>query len=313
MIAKRMKYDKRSFRNDIIFILAILGIVLLIFGYELKLLNSEYMIKRITAGDIDYDTYRKYYISEEILNQAKERVAEVVKKHPVVKDNKFVNEIGYLTFSMMSSSYNMKDASLIDEYTFYRGISRMGLNSKFLKLYKYNQAILVDLVYFPVPKIENQSADINYADSWSQPRTYGGNRKHEGTDLMASNNKRGFFPVVSITDGIVEKKGWLDQGGYRIGIRSVNKGYFYYAHLDSYTPELKEGDKVIAGQLLGFMGDSGYGNEGTKGKFDVHLHLGIYVNTDDGEMSINPYYVLQILQKNRTKWQNGVTNGDLLR
>ncbi len=313
MLAKRMKYDKRSFRNDVIFILVILGIVLGIVGFELNLLNSEYTIKRITSKNIDYDNYRNYNLKDNIIEEAKQKAEAAKKSYPILKKDIYANEVGYLTFSMMTNSYKMKDAPLIDEYTFYRGIGRVGQNPNFRKLYQFNQSILSDLVYFPVPKITNESADIYYVDSWSQPRTYGGNRKHEGTDLMASNNKRGFFPVVSMTDGVIEKMGWLEQGGYRIGIRSPSKGYFYYAHLDSYAPELKEGDKVMAGQMLGFMGDTGYGPEGTKGQFDVHLHLGIYVNTEDGEMSINPYSVLRYMEKDRTSWQNGVTNGDLLR
>jgi murein DD-endopeptidase MepM/ murein hydrolase activator NlpD len=119
---------------------------------------------------------------------------------------------------------------------------------------------------------------------------------------MAANNIRGYYPIISITDGTIEKIGWLEQGGYRIGIRSPSGGYFYYAHLYSYAPELKEGDQVIAGQLLGFMGDSGYGSEGTIGMFDVHLHLGIYVETGTGEMSVNPYYILKMLEDNRTDY-----------
>jgi murein DD-endopeptidase MepM/ murein hydrolase activator NlpD len=146
-------------------------------------------------------------------------------------------------------------------------------------------------------------AKVTYSDSWFAVRTYGGDRKHEGTDLMASNNQAGFFPVISITDGVVEKMGWLEQGGYRVGIRSEAGGYFYYAHFASYAPDLEIGDSVIAGQVLGFMGDSGYGPEGTTGQFDVHLHLGIYVSSDvlgTGEMSINPYWILKLLEKNRT-------------
>ena len=104
-----------------------------------------------------------------------------------------------------------------------------------------------------------------------------------------------------ITDGIVEKMGWLEQGGYRIGIRSKAGAYFYYAHLDTYAPELKIGDSVTAGQLLGFMGDSGYGSEGTIGQFDVHLHLGIYVPSESCEISVNPYWILRILENCRTQ------------
>ena len=114
---------------------------------------------------------------------------------------------------------------------------------------------------------------------------------------MAENNIPGYFPIISITDGFVEKMGWLEKGGNRIGIRAKSGAYFYYAHLDTYAPGLKIGDKVIAGQLLGFMGDTGYGKEGTKGKFDVHLHLGIYLSDENQEISVNPYWILKIYRR----------------
>ena len=43
-------------------------------------------------------------------------------------------------------------------------------------------------------------------------RTYGGKRGHEGTDLMASKDVPGLYPVVSISDGTVMNKGWLERG-----------------------------------------------------------------------------------------------------
>lgn len=53
------------------------------------------------------------------------------------------------------------------------------------------------------------------------------------------------------------------------------------------------------------MGDSGYGEEeGTVGKFAVHLHLGIYVNDENGsEISVNPYWALKWLEEKRLKYQ----------
>ena len=80
--------------------------------------------------------------------------------------------------------------------------------------------------------------------------------------------------VVSLED---YQMGWLELGGYRIGIRSSGGIYYYYAHMESYAEDLQEGSEVFAGQFLGFVGDSGYGAEGTTGQFVVHLHLGIYV------------------------------------
>lgn len=160
------------------------------------------------------------------------------------------------------------------------------------------QAIWEDLEYFPVP-----SSEISFEDSWMTARTYGGERRHEGCDLFGKHNSAGYYPVVSITDGVVENIGWLPLGGYRIGIRSPHGGYFYYAHLDSYEKEFVPGETVQAGEILGFMGDSGYGEEGTRGKFPVHLHLGIYIRTHHyKEISVNPYSVLLYLKKNRLRY-----------
>lgn len=163
------------------------------------------------------------------------------------------------------------------------------------------QAIYKEIQYFPVEKSYIQS--IDYVDSWYGERSYGGERRHEGTDLMSDSNVRGEIPIVSMTDGLVKNMGWLQLGGWRIGIESESGVYYYYAHLDSYAENLQIGSRVYAGQLLGFMGDSGYGEEGTTGMFDVHLHLGIYIYDDDGkEISVNPFPFLEIMQGNYQSW-----------
>ena len=165
-----------------------------------------------------------------------------------------------------------------------------------------------ELEYVPVPRPrQGSSLAVSYDNSWMSERSFGGKRGHEGTDLMASLNERGRYPVVSMTDGVVEKVGWLKLGGYRIGIRSPSGGYFYYAHLYDYAREFQDGEEVKAGELLGFMGDSGYGEqEGTIGQFAVHLHVGIYVEGNQGEeVSVNPYWVLKWLEKRRLRYGYG--------
>lgn len=163
------------------------------------------------------------------------------------------------------------------------------------------EAIWNDVSYFPVPEFKNEkSLTVSYVNTWMSERSYGGNRGHEGTDIMAGKNERGLYPIISMTDGIVTKKGWLEKGGYRIGIESPGGAYFYYAHLDSYA-DIEEGDSVKAGDILGFMGDSGYGEEGTVGQFAVHLHLGIYIYPNGEEMSINPYWVLRYIENRKVK------------
>lgn len=177
--------------------------------------------------------------------------------------------------------------------------------AEFKKLANAYEAILGDLKFFPVPLNENpDSPPVAFENGWLDKRTYGGERGHEGCDIMGIERPRGYYPVVSMTDGVIEKVGWLEKGGWRIGIRAPKGAYFYYAHLYGYSKTWQEGDQVKAGELLGFMGDTGYSkSEGTTGNFDVHLHVGIYIKTDHSEeMSVNPYWALKYLEKYRLNY-----------
>lgn len=159
-----------------------------------------------------------------------------------------------------------------------------------------------EAIYFPIPESTvDKSLEVSFTNSWMSERKYKGTAGHEGTDVMALRNERGIYPVLSVSDGTVTNIGWLEKGGYRIGVTSDSGTYYYYAHLESYAG-LNEGDTVKAGGLLGYMGDSGYGPEGTVGKFDVHLHFGIYLYRDGKEISFNPYYLLRYLEKEKLKY-----------
>ena len=168
----------------------------------------------------------------------------------------------------------------------------------------YN-GLLADIKYFPVPRSNKRKEWVNYVNSWNYERTYNGNRTHEGTDVMGDINKDGIYPVVSVSDGYVSNIGWLELGGWRIGITSPSGIYYYYAHLDSYAKEYKEGDVIRAGDIIGYMGSTGYSKvEGTKNKFPVHLHFGIYITPDPDiaadyeEIALNPYNILKINENN---------------
>ena len=166
----------------------------------------------------------------------------------------------------------------------------------------YLDSIWSDIVYFPVPDtIWDEEKKVTFGDTWMQSRTYGGDRGHEGCDIMADINERGNYPVISVCDGTIEQMGWLELGGYRIGIRSPHGAYFYYAHLSDYAEGLSIGDEVHAGELIAFMGDTGYSKtEGTAGNFDVHLHFGIYLNDENKrEFSVNSYSILQYLYQEK--------------
>lgn len=214
------------------------------------------------------------------------------------KNNINLSEI--LTVSYLTGKEEINDK--VVSYSEFKKSRKMYMSlypDNFNKLTKAIAAIYDDLEYFPVVKSKSGKYWINFEDSFGEGRNYNGKYAHEGCDIMAVNNVSGFYPVISVTDGSVENLGWLEKGGYRVGIRSNNGGYFYYAHLSSYS-NIKKGDKISAGTLLGYMGDTGYGKkEGTTGKFDVHLHFGIYIKTENfEELSVNPYNILRYLENN---------------
>lgn len=184
------------------------------------------------------------------------------------------------------------------------GVYKKYKKEEFYRLCNIYEAIWGDVKYFPLP--ENRKSfqkQFFYENTFGEKRTYGGERIHEGTDLFGSGNLAGYYPVLSMTDGTVEKVGWLPLGGYRIGVRAPGGAYFYYAHLSEYEKEFSEGDTVKAGEILGYMGNSGYGEMGTTGKFPVHLHLGIYIKTPHyKELSVNPYWILKAYEKNIRKY-----------
>ena len=103
------------------------------------------------------------------------------------------------------------------------------------------------------------------SDSWGDPR--GGGRGHKGTDIMAPAGT----PVVATAPGTIEKLFESRLGGTTLYQRSPDGRWtFYYAHLQRYAPGIREGLKVKAGDLLGYVGDTG---AGSGGKF--HLHFSV--------------------------------------
>lgn len=278
--------------------LFLLLITLILVGTTLNRLELGITVQELRKDGIDYDSFRELIVPVQKL-QVVEKAFNQSSKQRNKKNNSGSPAHGpadYITISMLLSKYDLSSVRTPGKSNMNYLIRELKNNKSFMELKSYYQAILGELKCFPVVPDAGGRFNINFTDTWNQHRSYGGNRRHEGTDLMSGENIRGEYPVISMTDGTVEKMGWLEQGGYRIGIRGTYGAYFYYAHLESYAKELKVGDTVKAGQLLGYMGDSGYGPEGTVGKFDVHLHVGIYVETGFGELSVNPYWILRYLE-----------------
>lgn len=161
--------------------------------------------------------------------------------------------------------------------------------------------LLQEAECFPVKKDKAGLVSWEFEDGYGGERTYGGQRRHEGIDIMASEDRPGCLQICAVADGVVEQMGWLKLGGYRIGIRSKSGIYYYYAHMAGYAEGIRIGDHVKSGTVLGEMGNTGYGSEGTTGMFPVHLHFGIYTAADGEEQSINPYPLLQYLDRQKIR------------
>lgn len=153
------------------------------------------------------------------------------------------------------------------------------------KLYKHFGTVELDEHTFPIPKAHHYS----YRSTWGSSRGWGGRRIHEGTDIFASYG----VPVVATSYGVIEVMGWNQFGGWRIGIRDNHNTYHYFAHLAYFDKGIQEGDIVEPGTLLGFVGSSGYGKEGTSGKFPPHLHYGVYKYNGKTEWAFDPFPALR--------------------
>ncbi|MGA8941204.1 MAG: M23 family metallopeptidase [Thermoactinomyces sp.] len=138
---------------------------------------------------------------------------------------------------------------------------------------------------FPIPLQYNYT----YHNTWGDRRGWGGLRIHEGTDIFANYGT----PVLSTCYGYIELIGWNRYGGWRVGIRDIHNNYHYFAHLNHYRKDLKKGDIVKPGDLIGTVGSSGYGPKGTSGKFPPHLHYGIYRFNGKNTYSFDPYPLLK--------------------
>ena len=130
--------------------------------------------------------------------------------------------------------------------------------------------------------------DYTHYDDFGAGRSYGYQRKHLGHDMMGLTGT----PIMAIESGTVEALGWNQYGGWRIGIRSFDgKRYYYYAHLRQnypYADWLEEGSVVTAGDVIGYMGHTGYSTTENVNNIEVtHLHWGLQLIFDESQKEGN--------------------------
>jgi hypothetical protein len=151
----------------------------------------------------------------------------------------------------------------------------------------------VKKIVFPVV------GDVQYTDDFGAPRAGG---SHQGNDLMATKKA----PAVAAESGTVKFWTTSASAGCMLYLHGDSGTTYLYIHLNNdltmkndnrgkcvagtaYAPGLKDGARVVAGQQVGYVGDSGDAN-------GIHAHLHFEVHPKDGK-AVDPYPYLQAAQR----------------
>src|SRR3989344_521569 len=155
---------------------------------------------------------------------------------------------------------------------------------------------------------------VTYWDDFGAPRG-DGSRSHEGNDLMG----RKMLPLVAAVDGTVRSVTYPQATyGYSVTIEDAEGYTYHYIHMNNDTPgtddgkgdginayavDIQRGNKVVAGQLIGYMGDSGNAETTT-----AHLHFEIRKD----RVPYSPYASLQAAKKITTPVERPVQPQEIL-
>ncbi|MGK0276391.1 MAG: peptidoglycan hydrolase-like protein with peptidoglycan-binding domain [Ilumatobacter sp.] len=137
-------------------------------------------------------------------------------------------------------------------------------------------AATVTLDRFPI------QGQCYYGNTWHAPR--GNGRLHEGVDVIAGEGNL----LYSVVDGTVTKQYWDQPGalaGNGIRVAQDDGTYFTYLHMSGFAPGIEIGTKVKAGDVIGFVGNTG-------SSATPHLHFEIH---PDGGAAVNPYPYLKAI------------------
>lgn len=157
-----------------------------------------------------------------------------------------------------------------------------------------------------LPIAKNYS--FSHYKDFGSARSYGYRRVHLGNDLLGSIGT----PIIAVESGYVESLGWNQYGGWRIGIRSFDgKRYYYYAHLRKdhpYVKDLSEGQIVTAGDVIGYLGMTGYSSHENVNNINIpHLHFGVQLIFNEvqkdgyNQIWIDVYEIIEFLRKNSSQ------------
>ncbi len=149
----------------------------------------------------------------------------------------------------------------------------------------------------PVFVFPHDARLTTFDSSFGEPRSEG--RSHEGNDLFAPK----MSPVYAVLDGTVTKVGDSGRAGYHVFLVHEGGWESWYMHLNddtpgtddgrggeelAFAPGIEVGASVVAGQIIGYVGNSGNAAGGS-----AHTHLEIH----HGGAAVDPFRLLRDAQE----------------
>lgn len=159
-----------------------------------------------------------------------------------------------------------------------------------LAVFAAGSDIVIHGFVFPV------GVPYSFGDSFGAPRMMETEfaHAHQGTDIMAPMGT----PLMACERGVVSKMGTDVLGGTKVWLRGESGTFYYYAHLSAFAAGVVDGAIVNAGQVLGYVGDTGNARGGAP-----HLHFEIHPG---GGPAVNPYPLLKVVDKLNREAGTGV-------
>lgn len=278
----------------------------------------------------DYIKWFEFKVNYEVLDKTSKLDINSHQKNEAVKYN-WVELISYLACKYQNNFSKFKQADLDKLVTELKSGKTIEELTEKMKLYKYyfegyDSALHEFIGEYQIEtsnstekKFEEKYGlkafcpiakgySFSHYDDFGASRSYGYKRVHFGNDLMGNIGT----PVIAVESGIVEAVGWNQYGGWRVGIRSFDKKrYYYYAHLRKnhpYAENIKEGQIVQAGDVIGYLGMTGYSTKENVNNINVpHLHFGIQLIFDEvqkegpNQIWCDLYDLVNFLQRNRSE------------
>ena len=325
LLIKSFKVSKKLIILLIVFIILLSSIVIF-YSFATDTLDSE-----VQEEKKDFIKWVDFNVTCEALNLTAKLDIDSHNKEEEITYN-WIELLAYLACKNGNSFKNFKASdlnSLVEELKNGQTIEDLTQNMNFYDYYyeSYSAALGNFIGNYSI-EVENEDGTKSYQekyglkaflpiaknysfthyDDFGNSRSYGFQRTHLGNDLMGSIGT----PIIAVESGIVEHLGWNQYGGWRIGIRSFDtKRYYYYAHLRKnhpYCEGLEEGMTVKAGDVIGYLGMTGYSIKENVNNINVpHLHFGMQLIFDESQVDspneiwIDVYQIVEFLKKNRSE------------